>query len=73
MRDLNYVGLQPIKAEDEYRQGFTVTLGVFLGKRMQALSVALVADGIDGGELEVVTTPSWQRVVSKLDQVAILA
>ncbi len=69
----NYVGLQPIKAEDECRQGFTVTLGVFLGaKWMQVLSVDLVADGIDGGDPEVVTTSSWQRVVSKLDQVVIL-
>lgn len=51
-----YAGLQPIKAEDEYRQGATVTFDVFLGaKRMQALSVDLVADEIDCGEPEVVT------------------
>lgn len=52
----SYVGLQPIKAEDEYRQGFTVMFDVFLGaKRMQALSVDLVADEIDCGEPEVIT------------------
>lgn len=46
-----YVGCHPIKAEDEYREGRTVSFDVFLGaKRIQTVSVDLVADEIDCGE-----------------------
>lgn len=46
-----YVGCNPIKAEDEYREGRTVAFEVFLGaKRIQTVSVDLVADEIDCGE-----------------------
>lgn len=46
-----YIGCNPIKAEDEYREGRTVTFDVFLGaKRIQTISVDLVADEIDCGE-----------------------
>lgn len=46
-----YVGCNPIKAEDEYREGRTVVFDVFLGaKRIQTISVDLVADEIDCGE-----------------------
>ena len=46
-----YIGCNPIKAEDEYREGRTITFDVFLGaKRIQTVSVDLVADEIDCGE-----------------------
>lgn len=46
-----YVGCHPIKAEDEYREGRTVSFDVFLGaKRIQTVSVDLVTDEIDCGE-----------------------
>lgn len=58
-KDLNdfvtfvYVGWSPIKAEDEYREGYTVTFNAFLGaKRIQTVSVDLVADKISCGEPE---------------------
>ncbi|BAK45663.1 nucleotidyl transferase AbiEii/AbiGii toxin family protein [Eggerthella sp. YY7918] len=56
-KDLNdfvsfeYANCSPIKAEDEYREGRTVTFDVFLGaKRVQTVSVDLVADEIDCGK-----------------------
>ena len=46
-----YISCNPIKAEDEYREGRTVSFDVFLGaKRIQTVSVDLVADEIDCGE-----------------------
>lgn len=46
-----YIGCNPIKAEDEYREGRTVTFDVFLGaKKVQTVSVDLVTDKIDCGE-----------------------
>ncbi|RNL39491.1 hypothetical protein DMP08_11115 [Paraeggerthella hongkongensis] len=46
-----YVGCHPIKAEDEYREGRTVSFDVFLGaKRIRTVSVDLVTDEIDCGE-----------------------
>lgn len=51
-----YVGCNPIKAEDEYREGRTVTFDVFLGaKRIQTVSVDLVADEINCGESDRVS------------------
>lgn len=47
---------EPIKAEDEYRSGMKVWFIPFLGgKPLQAVSVDLVADKVDGLEPEVVT------------------
>ena len=49
-----FVEAQPIKAEDEYRSGFKVSFVPMLGpKRMQRISVDLVADQIPCGEPEV--------------------
>ena len=52
----SYDKAEPIKAEDEYRSGmkvwFTPSLG---GKSLQAVSVDLVVDEVDGLEPEVVT------------------
>lgn len=46
-----YIGCNPIKAEDEYREGRTITFDVFLGaKRVQTVSIDLVADEIDCGK-----------------------
>ena len=48
-----YVSCNPIKAEDEYREGCTVSFDVFLGaKRVQTVSVDLVADEINCGAPE---------------------
>lgn len=46
-----YIDRNLIEAEDEYREGCTVTFDVFLGaKRIQTVSVDLAADEIDCGE-----------------------
>lgn len=46
-----YIDCNPIKAEDEYREGRTVAFDVFLGaKKVQTVSVDLVTDEIDCGE-----------------------
>ncbi len=46
-----YIDCNPIKAEDEYREGRTVAFDVFLGaKKVQMVSVDLVTDEIDCGE-----------------------
>lgn len=46
-----FISCNPIKVEAEYREGCTVTFDVFLGaKRIQTISVDLVADEIDCGK-----------------------
>ena len=55
----------PIKGEDEYRGGYTVVFDAFFGpKRVQRVSVDLVADSIAIGE------PRFKRVVEGLKAVA---
>lgn len=50
-----FAGAEPIKVEDEYRSGLTVTFVPLLGaKRMQEVSIDLVVDQIPCGKCEVV-------------------
>lgn len=42
-----YAGCEPIKAEDEYRNGFSITFDAYLGaKKVQTISIDLVCDQI---------------------------
>lgn len=55
-------GAEPIKADDEYRDGRTVRFDAYLGSKMvQRVSVDLVADGIGAGE------PDWLRPADRLE------
>ena len=51
-----FVGAVPIKVEDEYRSGLKVAFVPLLGgKRLQEVSIDLVADRVACGEPEIVT------------------
>ena len=55
-------GVAPIKGEDEYRDGFTVVFDAFIGpKRVQRVSVDLVADSIAIGE------PDYMSPADRID------
>ncbi len=55
-------GVAPIKGEDEYRDGYTVVFDAFIGpKRVQRVSVDLVADSIAIGE------PDYMAPADRID------
>lgn len=54
--NFTYVSCVPIKVEDEYRDGYSVTFDAYLGaKKMQSISIDLVSDAIVCDDFEKLT------------------
>lgn len=57
-----FIGVNPIKGDDEYRDGYTLTFEAILGAKMiQRVSVDLVSDEISIGE------PDWVKPADRIE------